>query len=140
MVKLPRVTTANATRAHLRTVIHFIASTVLLFFFVEKETKTLVLSTGVLESLQSACDASAVVARLQDNLQLNQAALADPKPETTQLIRCLATIAKNENRLDVVQHLRQITPAGTTGLCLFCLFLSLCLFDFAVKWACLIWD
>ncbi|KAJ7363165.1 hypothetical protein OS493_011443, partial [Desmophyllum pertusum] len=81
----------------------------------EKETKTLILSTGVLESLQSACDASAVVARLQDNLQVNQAALADPEPETTRMVRCLATIAKNENRLDVVQHLRQITPAGTTG-------------------------
>ncbi|KAJ7355028.1 hypothetical protein OS493_028696 [Desmophyllum pertusum] len=81
----------------------------------QKETKTIVLSTGVLESLQSACDASAVIARLQDNLQLNQAALSDPEPETTRMIRCLATIAKNENRLDVVQHLRQITPAGTTG-------------------------
>ncbi|KAJ7393455.1 hypothetical protein OS493_006432 [Desmophyllum pertusum] len=81
----------------------------------EEETKTLVLSNGVLESLQSTCDASNVVARLQDKLQLNQAALADPGPETTRMIRCIATIAKNENRLDVVQHLRQITPAGTTG-------------------------
>ena len=103
--------------------LHSKASTVLsikhyYIFFVEKETKTIVLSTGVLESLQSACDASAVIARLQDNLQLNQAALSDPEPETTRMIRCLATIAKNENRLDVVQHLRQITPAGTTGLCL----------------------
>ncbi|KAJ7339500.1 hypothetical protein OS493_005898 [Desmophyllum pertusum] len=56
-----------------------------------------------------------VVARLQDNLPLTQAALADPGPETTRLIRCLATIAKNENRPDVVQRLRQISPAGTTG-------------------------
>ncbi|KAJ7370324.1 hypothetical protein OS493_033121 [Desmophyllum pertusum] len=83
--------------------------------FEQKETEALVLNTGVLESLQSTCDASDVVARLQDNLQLNQAALAAPEPETTRMIRCLATIAKNENRLDVVQHLRQITPAGTTG-------------------------
>ena len=83
----------------------------------------LVLSTGVLDSLQSTCDASNVVARLQTNLQLNQAALADPEPKTTHLIRCLATIAKSENRLDVVKHLRQITPAGTTGLFMFvCLF------------------
>ena len=104
-------------------------------FFVEKETEALVLYTGVLESLQSTCDASDVLARLQDNLQLNQAALAAPEPETTRMIRCLATIAKNENRLDVVQHLRQITPAGTTGL----YFLFVCLFVvvFAVKWACL---
>ncbi|KAJ7375833.1 PRP38 pre-mRNA processing factor 38 domain-containing protein B [Desmophyllum pertusum] len=82
---------------------------------IEKETKTRLLTTGVLESLQSTSDASNVVARLQDNLQLTQAALTDPGPETTRLIRCLATIAKNENRLDVVQRLRQISPAGTTG-------------------------
>ena len=112
LVKLPRVTTGNATDP-------FYSLNCFILFSLEKETKTLILSTGVLESLQSACDASAVVARLQDNLQVNQAALADPEPETTRMVRCLATIAKNESRLDVVHHLRQITPAGTTGLCLF---------------------
>ena len=91
-----------------------------LFLSIEEEAKALVLSTGVLDSLRSACDASDVVAQLQNSLELNQAAFADPGPETTRLIRSLAVIAKNENRLDVVKHLREITPAGTTGVCLFC--------------------
>ena len=31
------------------------------------------------------------------------------------MIRCLAATAKDSNRIDVVKHLRDITPAGTTG-------------------------
>ncbi|XP_044175090.1 uncharacterized protein LOC122958348 [Acropora millepora] len=31
------------------------------------------------------------------------------------MIRCLAATAKEKNRIDVVEHLRKITPAGTTG-------------------------
>ena len=89
------------------------------FQSIEEEAKALVLSTGVVESLRSTCEASNVVTRLQESLELNQAALKDPGPETTRLIRSLAVIAKNENRLDVVKHLREITPAGTTGVSLF---------------------
>ncbi|XP_078380647.1 uncharacterized protein LOC144663539 isoform X2 [Oculina patagonica] len=81
----------------------------------EKEAKALVLSTGVLESLRSISEASSVVAQLQESLELNQDAFADPEPETKRVIRSLAVIAKSENRLDVVKHLREITPAGTTG-------------------------
>ena len=88
------------------------------------EIKAIELSAGVLKSLQSTCDASNVVAQLQETLQLNQEALKNPEPETTRLIRSFAMIAKGENRLDVVKHLRQITPAGTTGGC----FLFFCLF------------
>ena len=90
----------------------------------------IVLSTGVVKSLQSTCDASNVVAQLRETLELNQEALENPEPETTRLIRSFAMIAKGENRLDVVEHLRQMTPAGTTGvlfvfvLCFF-LFFSL---------------
>ncbi|XP_078380671.1 uncharacterized protein LOC144663555 isoform X1 [Oculina patagonica] len=82
---------------------------------VEEEAKALVLSTGVLESLRSASEASSVVGQLQESLELNQEALADPEPETKRVIRSLAVMAKSENRLDVVKHLREITPAGTTG-------------------------
>ena len=89
------------------------------FLSIEEEAKALVLSTGVVESLRSTCEASNVVAQLQESLELNQAALANPGPETTRLVRSLAVIAKNENRLDVVKHLREITPAGTTGVCFF---------------------
>lgn len=86
-----------------------------LFIHVEEEAKALVLSTGVVEYLQSDADPCSVVAHLQESLELNQGALTDPAPETIRLIRSLAVIAKSEKRLDVVQHLRQITPAGTTG-------------------------
>ena len=50
-----------------------------------------------------------------ESLQLKPAALADPTVETKQWIRCLAINAKNENRMDIVSHLRSIAPAGTTG-------------------------
>ena len=49
------------------------------------------------------------------NLQLKSAALVDSTAETKQWIRCLAINAKNENRMDIVSHLRSIVPAGTTG-------------------------
>ncbi len=97
---------------------------------IEEEAKALVLSTGVLESLRSASEASSVVAQLQDSLELNQEVLANPEPETMRVIRSLAVIAKSENRLDVVKHLREITPAGTAGVCcLFgCFYFFVCLF------------
>ena len=80
------------------------------------ETIAIVLSAGVVKSLQSTCDASNVVAQLQETLELSEEALENPDPETTRLIRSFAMIAKGENRLDVVEHLRQMTPAGTTGV------------------------
>ncbi len=86
---------------------------------IEEEAKALVLSTGVMESLQSTCEASSVVAQLQESLELDQQALADPGPETKRLIRSLAVIAKSENRVDVVKHLREVTPAGTAGVVFF---------------------
>lgn len=83
---------------------------------VESEAKALVRSSGVLKSLQTTCDAENVIALLPESLKLDEATLADPGPENTQLIRCLSMEAKNAKRLDVVKHLRQITPAGTTGV------------------------
>ena len=83
---------------------------------IENETIAIVLSAGVVKSLQSTCDASNVVAQLQETLELSEEALENPDPETTRLIRSFAMIAKGENRLDVVEHLRQMTPAGTTGV------------------------
>ena len=47
-------------------------------------------------------------------MQLDQASLEKPDPETKTLIRCFARKAKDSKRLDVVQYLREITPAGTT--------------------------
>ena len=86
------------------------------FFFVESEAKALVLSSGVLKSLQTTCDAENVVALLPESLKLDEVTLADPGPEETRLIRYFSMEAKSANRHDVVKYLRQITPAGTTGI------------------------
>ena len=48
-------------------------------------------------------------------MQLDQASLEKPDLEARTKIRRFARKAKESNRLDVVQHLREITPAGTTG-------------------------
>ncbi|KAJ7375428.1 hypothetical protein OS493_002193 [Desmophyllum pertusum] len=78
--------------------------------------QALVLSSGVLEALQlQTCDPSDVVARLQESLPKEQASLEQPHPETKRRIRCLCMKAKSTNRLDVVEKLREMTPAGTTG-------------------------
>ena len=74
--------------------------------------KEIALPDEVQESLLSqSCDAKEVVLQLQ----LKQASLEQPDCETKALIRCLARMSKDLDRLDVFQHLREITPAGTTG-------------------------
>ena len=84
-------------------------------------TKEIALPGEVDESLLSqSCDGKEVVLRMRDNMQLEQASLEQPDSETKTLIRCLARKAKNSNRLDVFEHLREITPAGTTGELGFC--------------------
>ena len=86
------------------------------FYYLGDSEQALVLPSGLLEALQlQTCDANGVVARLQESLSLEQASLEQPDPETKQQIRCLCMKAKTANRLDVVQKLREIAPAGTTG-------------------------
>ena len=92
------------------------AKGVFIFYFTANEDKSLSLSGKVLESLLSpSCDPREVVRHLEQSLPLNQASLEHPEPRTKRLIRCLTMKAKHSNRLDVVKHLREITPAGTTG-------------------------
>lgn len=84
-------------------------------------TKEIAFSGDVYESLLSrSCDAKEVVLQMRDNMQLEQASLEQPDSETKTWIRCLARKAKDSNRLDVFEHLREITPAGTTGELVFC--------------------
>lgn len=79
-------------------------------------TKEIALPGDVQESLRSkSCDAKEIVLQLRENMQLEQASLEQPDSETKTLIRCLARKAKDSDRLDVFEHLREITPAGTTG-------------------------
>ena len=82
------------------------------------EGQALALSSSVEFALLSqSCDAQEVVNRLQEDLQLDQSCLEHPEPETKRMIRCLARKAKCSSRLDVVECLRKVTPAGTTGTC-----------------------
>lgn len=82
------------------------------------EGRAVVLPCGVKDALLSqTCDAKDVVIQLQEDLHLKQVSLENPEPEAKGMIRCLARKAKCSNRLDVVKHLREVTPAGTTGRC-----------------------
>ena len=69
----------------------------------------------MLYSLRSSEDAREIVAQLQEILHLDLGSLENPDPATKLLIRDLATKAKQEDRLDVFERLREILPAGTTG-------------------------
>ncbi|KAJ7369305.1 hypothetical protein OS493_039889, partial [Desmophyllum pertusum] len=80
------------------------------------QDKSLALPSDILGSLQSqSCNSQDVVVQLQETLQLNRSSLEEPEPDTKGWIRCLAREAKCSDRLDVVKHLREIVPAGTTG-------------------------
>lgn len=80
------------------------------------EGQALTLSPSVEVALLSqSCEAQEVVNRLLEDLQLEQSCLKHPEPETKSMIRCLARKAKCSSRLDVVERLRKVTPAGTTG-------------------------
>ena len=80
------------------------------------DEKVIALPSKAIETIMSQpCDSREVVLQLRDSLQLNQDSLEQPNPGTKRLIRCLANKAKQSNRLDVVKHLRDIAPAGTTG-------------------------
>ena len=65
--------------------------------------------------LNSASDVKDIVIQFREALQLEPASLVSPEPETRIMIRALALRAKSEKRDDLVRHLREITPAGTTG-------------------------
>ena len=79
------------------------------------EGQALALPFAVEVALSRSCNAQEVVNRLQEDLQLEQSCLEHPEPNTKRMIRCLARKAKCLSRLDVVERLREVTPAGTTG-------------------------
>ena len=74
------------------------------------------LPSDVVKSLMSdSCSPEEIVVQLKESLHLGEKCLEQPNPETKRTIRCLAKRANDLNRIDVVKHLREITPAGTTG-------------------------
>ena len=81
-------------------------------FILSLPAKEIALPDEVQKSLLSqSCDPKEVVLQLQ----VKQVSLEKPDGETKALIRCLARKCKDSDRHDVFQHLREITPAGTTG-------------------------
>ncbi|XP_068743817.1 uncharacterized protein [Montipora capricornis] len=89
----------------------------LLSYGIESEDNSLAQLPGnVVESLTSrSCDPKEIVLQLKESLNLDETCLEQPNPETKKTIRCLAKRAKDSNRIEVVKHSREITPAGTTG-------------------------
>lgn len=65
--------------------------------------------------LSASCDAKEIVHQLKEKLRLDEDVLERPDPDTKKIIRCLAQKARDLKRIDVWRHLREITPAGTTG-------------------------
>ena len=84
------------------------------------------LPEDVLKSLISrSCDSKEVVSQFKEALQLDESALKKPDIQTKRKIRCLARQAKCSDRSDVIEQLRDITPAGTTGESRVCHVISL---------------
>ena len=74
------------------------------------------LPRDVVESLVSRSrDPEEIVLKLMQNLNLQKTCLERLTPETAKKMRCFAAEAKISDRVDVVKHLRDISPAGTTG-------------------------
>ena len=82
----------------------------------ESRERAIVLPCKLVESLScQSSDCKQVLSQLQENLPCSEASLDNPDVGTKELIRRFTREAKYFGRLDVVQHLRGITPAGTTG-------------------------
>ena len=91
--------------------------------------RALAVRSSVFDHLTSKVyDAKQIVHRLQETLEWNQASLEQPNREAKKWIRSLTREARRSERLDVVKYLREITPAGTTGECVFCSSVFLFLF------------
>ena len=78
--------------------------------------KAITIPDDVLKALTpGSCDSEEVICQLKENLQLDQSSFEQADCHTRQLIRCFAREAKLSNRDDVIIHLREMTPPGTTG-------------------------
>ncbi|XP_068688928.1 uncharacterized protein [Montipora foliosa] len=82
----------------------------------ESGERAIALPCKLVDSLScQSSDCKQVVSQFQENLPCSEASLDNPDVETKALIRRFTREAICFDRLDVVQHLREITPAGTTG-------------------------
>lgn len=82
----------------------------------EGEESSAALPRDVVQLLESrSCDSEEIVLQWMKNLNLDKTCLKQPTLETTRMMRCFSAEAKISKRSDVVKHLRDIAPAGTTG-------------------------
>ena len=80
-----------------------------------QEESILSLPDKVLESVQTM-GTEDVVDEFKRSLEIEEASLQQPDNNTKRWVRCLFKTAVLKEKDDLVQHLRQITPAGTTGI------------------------
>ena len=59
--------------------------------------------------------AEGIVQKVENIFQINQDMFKQPNEDVKKLIRLVAKTAKNLNRIDVFDHLREYAPPGTTG-------------------------
>ncbi|XP_074628662.1 uncharacterized protein LOC141886412 [Acropora palmata] len=80
------------------------------------EENSAALPRDVVQLLESrSCDSEEIVLQWMQNLNLDKTCLEQPIAETTRMMRCFSAEAKISKRSDVVKHLRDTAPAGTTG-------------------------
>jgi len=81
-----------------------------------EDERALSLPSEVSEALQlQNSDPREVIAKFQESLSLEPSSLEQPNAETKLWIRCFSRKALSADRTDVVEILRGIVPAGTTG-------------------------
>lgn len=56
-----------------------------------------------------------IIEKMKTSLGMDQDQFEHPTGESKRLIRLMARSAKHSKRIDVFDHLRKITPPGTTG-------------------------
>lgn len=93
-----------------------------------QEESVLSLPDEVLQSVQTL-DTAGVVDEFKRSLEIDEVSLQEPDDDTKRWVRCLCKTAPHDKRVDLVQHLRQITPAGTTGIFEVIYFFPFCCFD-----------
>ena len=77
---------------------------------------SLALPHDVLHCIQTqSIEPKEIVVQFQECLQLAPRELENPEPGTQRWIRRLANEAKSQNRIDLIEYLRTLAPAGTTG-------------------------
>ena len=59
--------------------------------------------------------AEEIIEKMKTSLGMDQDQFEHPTGESKRLICLMARTAKHSNRIDVFDHLRKITPPGTTG-------------------------